>query len=112
MVEGLLPSSKSRLGFLVWMVEIDKRDAHPLRDGFEVMMVKRAHLSTLILALTEVLLLCIFECPLEEELLILVRPLPSLLIAFLDTLEYQSILLIQLLQLDIVEFVVVEELTQ
>lgn len=94
------------------MIKVDKRDAHSLRDGFEMMMIKRAHLSTFILALPEILLLGVLEGPLEEELLILIGPLSSLLVAFLDTLKHQSILLIQLLQLDIVEFVVVEELAE
>lgn len=102
MVEGLLPRSESRLGLLIRMVKVDKRDAHSLRDGFEMMMIKRAHLSTLILALSKILLLCVLECPLKEKFLILVRSLPSLLVAFLDTLKHQSILFIQLLQLDIV----------
>lgn len=94
------------------MIKVDKRDAHSLRDGLEMMMIKRAHLSTFILALPEILLLGVLEGPLEEELLILIRPLPSLLVAFLDTLKHQPILLIQLLQLDIVQLIVVEELAE
>lgn len=112
MVEGLLPGPESRLGLLIRVVKVDKRDAHPLRDGFEMMMVKRAHLSTFILALAEILLLRVLEGPLEEQLLILIRSLPRLMVAFLDALEDKHILLIQLLQLDIVQLVVVEELAQ
>lgn len=112
MVEGLLPRSQPWFGLLVRVIKIDERDAHPLRDGFEMMMIKRAHFSTFILALPEILLLSVLEGTLEEEFLILIRSLPSLMVAFLDTFKHQSILLIQLLQLDIVQLVIVEELAE
>lgn len=79
------------------MVEVDEGDAHILRDEFEVVVVEGTHLATLVLALAEELPLCVFECTLKEQLLVLIRTLLPLLGAALHVLQHHAVLLVQLL---------------
>ena len=80
--------------------------------GFlEEMMVKTTHFSTLVLTLSKELLFGKFESPPVEQLLVFVRSLTDLSLC-LDLLEGQPFLFWELLEFNVIEFIVVQEFAE
>jgi hypothetical protein len=93
------------------VVEIDKRHVHSLGGFLEEMMVKTTHFSTFVLTLSKELLFGEFESPPIEQLLVFVRSLTDLSLC-LDLLEGQPFLFWELLEFNVIEFIVVQEFAE
>ena len=92
------------------MVEVEQGDAHPLSGRPEIEVVEAAHFAAFVLAaLAEELPLRELEGPAIEQLLVFVRPLAAHFYLLLHVGHRQPLLLRKLLQLNIVEFIVVEQ---
>lgn len=110
-VEAFLAYREPWAGLFVRVIEVNKRNVHPLSDVAKEMVVEAAHFATFILAFPKELFFCIFESPAVEQLLVLIRSLPHLGLD-LHLLERQTILFRQLLKLDVIELVIIEELAE
>jgi hypothetical protein len=95
------------------MIEVNQWNPHFIGNCFKVMMIKITHFSTFILPLLpEINPFSLLKCPLEEQFLILIRSFFCLASPVLEPFNGHSLLLVELLYLNIIELIIVQKFAE